>query len=495
MSGAGGGADRRTSTRVNTHQHVVFSDHRAMGPLRTGTAVDRSTGGLRIVTAFPEPVGSTIQIELQHSGGGAGVTLLEGRVMHVVPAENGLHAMGIRLAAKQLRPPAPTKVAGGSAGPARATTRRLDVTVGEPGDGGGVGAATLESEPVKFRRVNDRSRAGSWAALLAILALVVILVLLVLEALKEQRRSAARIEGAGGAAGRRGMIDAMDEMDFGGTAMAAVSGSAPVRDVSWERRLADEPITATYASVRVAADGGVELATANAQAAVEFGGISIDTPTRPQITADRFAGMLEYASGAHARGETGLALATVRRALNQSGGISPAWRDLGEEMLESFRSGARDRSGVGMSAELALDRGTTVDSRPGKSGVRIDVDSSALLMRVWRDDAILAEFPIGLGRDGATPTGTFRIANKVSDPAWYPADGRVVPAGDPGNPIGARWMGLASGGAPNGIGIHPTAQAASIGQNASQGCVRMRPSDAETLYRLAPIGTPVRIHE
>jgi lipoprotein-anchoring transpeptidase ErfK/SrfK len=54
-------------------------------------------------------------------------------------------------------------------------------------------------------------------------------------------------------------------------------------------------------------------------------------------------------------------------------------------------------------------------------------------------------------------------------------------------------MGLGTNGNATSYGIHPTEDAGSIGQPQSRGCIRMWPEDAETLFRLCPIGTPVRI--
>jgi lipoprotein-anchoring transpeptidase ErfK/SrfK len=475
---------------------VVFSDHRALGPLRTGTAIDRSTGGLRIVTAFPEPMGSTIQIELQHSTTGA-VTLLEGRVMHVAPAENGLYAMGIRLASRMLRPPAPTRVAGGSAaGTPRAVAaaaRKLDVTIGVPGDAGGAAAATMDAEAVTFRRVDARSRAGSWAALLAILALLTILVLLILQALKEQQRAASR--GPGGTT-----TEEAQPADLALTREPAGVFTEPSKRLLGDARSGGhEPqrfpasrLPVAYAGVRSPVDGIFQSVPGIPQASLEGGSAPATVPARQAMTADRFVGLLEYAESARERGETGLALAVARRAMRDSDAIAQPWREYGAQMIETFsrRDAAREASGFNELVGLeAAGRETS------NSGIRIEVDASDHLMRVWRDDTELAEFPVGLGHEGATPRGMFRIANKVSDPSWYPEDGRVVPAGDPGNPIGPQWLGLANAGRPSGIGIHPTQESASIGGNDSQGCVRMRPSDAESLYRLVPIGTPVRIRD
>jgi lipoprotein-anchoring transpeptidase ErfK/SrfK len=46
----------------------------------------------------------------------------------------------------------------------------------------------------------------------------------------------------------------------------------------------------------------------------------------------------------------------------------------------------------------------------------------------------------------------------------------------------------------DGYGIHGTDVPTSIGRAASHGCVRVRNEDAELLFRIVPLGTPVYIY-
>jgi hypothetical protein len=46
----------------------------------------------------------------------------------------------------------------------------------------------------------------------------------------------------------------------------------------------------------------------------------------------------------------------------------------------------------------------------------------------------------------------------------------------------------------DGYGIHGTDQPQSVGRDASHGCIRVRNEDAEVLFRIVPIGTPVYIY-
>jgi lipoprotein-anchoring transpeptidase ErfK/SrfK len=86
-----------------------------------------------------------------------------------------------------------------------------------------------------------------------------------------------------------------------------------------------------------------------------------------------------------------------------------------------------------------------------------------------------------------TPTGTFTIVQRIPNPAWYGPDKVVGPGKD--NPIGTRWLGLSR----KGYGIHGTNNPRSIGKRASHGCVRMRNSDVEDLFRRVSVGDVVEL--
>jgi L,D-transpeptidase ErfK/SrfK len=107
-------------------------------------------------------------------------------------------------------------------------------------------------------------------------------------------------------------------------------------------------------------------------------------------------------------------------------------------------------------------------------------------------------FPIGIGSEGKeTPVGTFKIVEKIVNPAWHvPASIRkekpelpaVVPAG-PNNPLGAYAMRLSEGT----VLIHGTNRPYAVGRKASHGCIRMYPEDIPKLFRSVPNKTKVTI--
>jgi len=87
-----------------------------------------------------------------------------------------------------------------------------------------------------------------------------------------------------------------------------------------------------------------------------------------------------------------------------------------------------------------------------------------------------------------TPSGTYKIAQRVANPTWYGPDKVVGPGKD--NPVGTRWLGLSR----KGYGIHGTNNPRSIGKRASHGCVRMRNTDVEDLFGRVAVGDVVELH-
>lgn len=90
--------------------------------------------------------------------------------------------------------------------------------------------------------------------------------------------------------------------------------------------------------------------------------------------------------------------------------------------------------------------------------------------------------------DRRTPEGKFKIVSKIVNPPYTKEN---IPGGAPNNPLGTRWMGLDTWG--GSIGMHGTSNPLSIGTKASKGCIRMFTPDAEELFDLVKIGTPVQI--
>ena len=102
------------------------------------------------------------------------------------------------------------------------------------------------------------------------------------------------------------------------------------------------------------------------------------------------------------------------------------------------------------------------------------------------DGQVKKIYDIAVGKNSTpSPTGTFHIASRVVNPTWY-GPKVVVPPGKH-NPLGTRWMGLGY----RGYGIHGTNAPKSIGKAASHGCIRMRTTDAEDLFKQIEVGDEV----
>lgn len=103
----------------------------------------------------------------------------------------------------------------------------------------------------------------------------------------------------------------------------------------------------------------------------------------------------------------------------------------------------------------------------------------------------IRSFSVGLGESGSTPTGKWivRPASKLVNPPWVnPRTGEKFGADDPKNPIGEFWLGLTGVDSQtevlSGYGIHGTIDPASIGHDASMGCVRMLSEDIAVIYEM-----------
>ena len=110
-------------------------------------------------------------------------------------------------------------------------------------------------------------------------------------------------------------------------------------------------------------------------------------------------------------------------------------------------------------------------------------------LALLEDGQVKKVYPVAVGATvSPSPTGSFKIANRLSNPTYY-KPGTVIGPGA-GNPLGTRWIGLDQ----KGYGIHGTNQPKSIGKAASHGCIRMAKHDLEDLFARVRVGDVVEIH-
>lgn len=106
----------------------------------------------------------------------------------------------------------------------------------------------------------------------------------------------------------------------------------------------------------------------------------------------------------------------------------------------------------------------------------ITIELALRRLSLYKNNHLLYSFPVAIGKSHTpSPVGNWHIINKkiLTEPS----------------PFGTRWMGLNN----PGYGIHGTNAPQDIGSAISHGCIRMYNADAEQLFSLIHIGTPVLI--
>ena len=129
-----------------------------------------------------------------------------------------------------------------------------------------------------------------------------------------------------------------------------------------------------------------------------------------------------------------------------------------------------------------------------RGSFRVVVHKTLHQLDLFFNDLFILQYRVGLGKEDRTPIGSFKIVTKLKNPVWY-WQGRRIPAGDPRNLLGSRWMGFDNQPGASGFGIHGTRDPDSIGKNMSNGCVRMLDGNVKQLFELVPRGTRVDIME
>jgi lipoprotein-anchoring transpeptidase ErfK/SrfK len=120
--------------------------------------------------------------------------------------------------------------------------------------------------------------------------------------------------------------------------------------------------------------------------------------------------------------------------------------------------------------------------------IRIDKSKNTLVL--YSNNEAVKKYSVATGKKNCTPTGEFKITDKLVHPTWFKT-GAILPPGSPENALGTRWLGFDK----PAYGIHGTIEPKSIGTQASEGCIRMLNEDVEELYSIVPVGTKVIIQD
>ncbi len=118
--------------------------------------------------------------------------------------------------------------------------------------------------------------------------------------------------------------------------------------------------------------------------------------------------------------------------------------------------------------------------------IHLEVIKSRYELRAWLDEVCVRVYAVAVGTDNSTPQGTFIVKNKIVNPPYQPQHkprSAYRDAGAPDNPLGTRWIDLG-----NHYGIHGTIEPETIGQQVSEGCIRMHNRHVEELFDLVVVG-------
>ena len=108
-------------------------------------------------------------------------------------------------------------------------------------------------------------------------------------------------------------------------------------------------------------------------------------------------------------------------------------------------------------------------------------------LTLYLNSTYAGRFPVGLGREHPPREGQYVITDKVTDPTYY-GPGRTIERGDPGNPLGRRWLGLG-----NQMGIHGTNEPRPAGRTDLGGSISLSERDVEDVFDILSEGSKVMI--
>ena len=122
----------------------------------------------------------------------------------------------------------------------------------------------------------------------------------------------------------------------------------------------------------------------------------------------------------------------------------------------------------------------------GPIDVTVDIESN--MLGLWWDDIHIKSYPVSTGRGSTheTPKGEFRVSLKLWDP--FDFENSAAP-GHPDNQFGNLWLSLDV----KGYGIHGTNDPQGIGQNSTDGCIRLRNEHAREVGDAIVVGSRVVI--
>ena len=145
-----------------------------------------------------------------------------------------------------------------------------------------------------------------------------------------------------------------------------------------------------------------------------------------------------------------------------------------------------------------------------KIGRHLVLHRSRRQLLLLEQGKLLVRYPVAVGMAGwDTPAGRYQVLEKRQNPIWiHPESGELVAAGDPGNPLGSRWIGfyrdcLGRSGFDGersldiegctSSGFHGTPHRWTVGRAVSHGCVRLFDEHIRDLFEKVQRGTPITV--
>lgn len=214
-------------------------------------------------------------------------------------------------------------------------------------------------------------------------------------------------------------------------------------------------------------------------------------PLEPELDHGPVGDLVETAA-AHARVEP----VDARRTL-EGGRLEVTPHRYGHELDREAAERRLRRAVEGGAGEVELPvRSLSPGVHTSELGPAILIDTGSNRLYLYDGARVARQYPVATGQAShPTPTGTFDVGLKRYMPSWNnPGSAWAqdlpdhVPPG-PDNPLGTRALNLGN----TLYRIHGTSERASVGEDASRGCVRMFREDVEELYELVEVGTPVYI--
>lgn len=151
----------------------------------------------------------------------------------------------------------------------------------------------------------------------------------------------------------------------------------------------------------------------------------------------------------------------------------------------------------------APNRRTFVAYNGSEAPGTIVVDPYAKFLYYVESPGSAIRYPIAVGREGKSFSGTGVIGRKAEWPGWTPTANMIrsepefygpyakgIPGGK-ASPLGARALYLYRGGRDTYYRIHGTNDPATIGNAGSAGCIRLFNQDIIDLYERVPVGAQV----